>query len=312
MPPQTERYLDLARQGRNQWWLYALGVFIIAFSSIGLVFLLAFLLAFLLRILIGLGMLPLVDAQRFIRVLLGKEPGNSVLHFVVLNLSIITMLAGLAIAVKLLHRRTLLSLVTPDPPIDWRRIARGAVVWIVLVAAFTAFEHVLFPDRYRLSFNAERFFPFLLPVLVLTPLQAATEELVLRGYLMQALGLLTRRPALIAILSSLAFTALHLWNPEVERHGVAIMAANYFVFGMLLSTIALRDGRLELAIGLHAVNNVSLLVINSEGSVFKTESIFTSPYDPAYSLVFVSISTLAFHWWIFGRSGMRSAPPLAR
>ena len=133
MLPKTERYLDLARQGRNQWWLYALDVFIIAFS----VFLLALLLLIPLRILVGLGMLPLVDAQRFIRVLLGKEPGNSVLHFVWLNLSIITMLAGLAVAVKLLHRRTLLSLVTPDPPIDWYRIARGAVVWIVLAAAFT-------------------------------------------------------------------------------------------------------------------------------------------------------------------------------
>ena len=300
MLPQTERYLNLARQGRNQWWLYALGVFIIAFSTTGLFFLLVFL--------VKLWMLPAVDVKRVIRVLLGEEPGNSVLAFVGLNLSIIIMLAGLAVVVKLLHRRSLISLVTPDPSIDWRRIARGAVVWMVLAAAFTTCEHVLFPDRYRLSFNAERFFPFLVPVLVLTPLQAATEELVFRGYLMQALGLLTGRPALIAIVSSLAFTAMHLWNPEVGLHGVAIMAANYFVVGILLSTVALRDGRLELAIGLHAVNNVfSALVANSEGSAFKTESIFTSPFDPAFSLVALLISTLAFHWWMFGRPGARSA-----
>jgi membrane protease YdiL (CAAX protease family) len=301
MLPKTERYLDLAAQGRSQWWLYALGVFIIAFSTVGL--------QFLIVILVGL-LLPHVDAERFIRELSGEEPGNSVLAFVGLNLSIIALLPGLAVAVKLLHRRTLVSLVTPDPPIDWRRIARGAVVWIVLVAAFTAFEHLLFPDRYRLSFNAERFFPFLLPVLVLTPMQAATEELVCRGYLMQALGLLTRRLTLIAILSSLAFTALHLGNPDVERHGVAIMAANYFVFGILLSTIALRDGRLELAIGVHAANNLfSALVSNNEGSDgFNTESIFISPFDPAYGLVATLISTLAFHWWIFGRSGVLNAP----
>lgn len=306
MLPQTERYLDLVRQGRNQWWLYALGVFIIAFSTLGLLLVLL-VLAFLLGILAGLGMLPLVDVERFIRVLFSEEPGNSVLDFVRLNLSIISTLAGLAVAVKLLHRRTLLSLVTPDPPIDWRRIARGAVVWIVLTAAFTAFEHILFPDRYRLSFNAERFFPFLLPVLVLTPLQAATEELLFRGYLMQALGLLTRRTTLIAILSSLAFTGLHLWNPEVERHGVAIMAF-YFAFSILLSTIVLRDGRLELAIGLHAVHNMFLaLIANNEGSVLKTESILTSPFDPAYSLVAGLTCAFAFYWWIFGRSGMRSA-----
>jgi membrane protease YdiL (CAAX protease family) len=295
--PKTERYLDLAAQGRSQWWLYALGVFIIPFPAIFLVF------AILVILIDGLGVLSLADAERFI-----QEPDKPVLYFVLLNVSVITMLPGLAVAVKLLHRRPLLSLVTPDPPIDWRRIARGAVVWIVLMAAFTAFEHVLFPDRYRLSFNAERFFPFLLPVLVLTPMQAATEEL-LRGYLMQALSLLTRRPTLIATLSSLAFSALHFENPEVERYGVAIMAANYFVCGILFSTIALRDGRLELAIGVHAGNNLfCALVSNNEGSVLKTESIFISSFDPAYGLVAALISTLACHWWIFGRSGVLNAP----
>jgi hypothetical protein len=37
---------------------------------------------------------------------------------------------------------------------------------------------------------------------------------------------------------------------EVEWHGVLIMAADYFAFGMLLTTVALRDGRVELASGL--------------------------------------------------------------
>lgn len=53
---------------------------------------------------------------------------------------------------------------------------------------------------------------------------------------------------------------------------------------MLLATITLRDGRLELAIGLHAVNNVLLaLVANYEGSALMTESVFTArEFDPVY------------------------------
>ena len=31
MSHQTERYLDLAREGRNEWWRYALSVLVIAF-----------------------------------------------------------------------------------------------------------------------------------------------------------------------------------------------------------------------------------------------------------------------------------------
>ena len=124
-----------------------------------------------------------------------------------------------------------------------------------------------------------------------------------RGYAMQGLGLLTRRPALIAVASSLVFTVPHLLNPEVHEHGVLIMAANYFVIGMLLATITLRDGRLELAIGVHAVNNVFLaLVANYEGSALTTESIFTArELDPVYSLATMIVGTLVFHWWMFRR-----------
>jgi membrane protease YdiL (CAAX protease family) len=276
---QTERYLDLAREGRNQWWRYALGVFIIAVSWL------------------GLGVLPYA-------LLVGSEHFNPLLDFVAVNLSIFFMFAGLAVTVQLIHRRTLLSLVTPEVRVDWRRVSRGAAVWIVIATAVALAEHVLFPDRYYLSFDARRFFPFLALVLVLTPIQSAVEELVFRGYVMQGLSLLTRSPALIAIVSSLAFTVPHLMNPEVHEYGVLVMAANYFVIGMLLATVTLRDGRLELAIGLHAVNNVFLaLVANYEGSVLMTDSVFTArELDPVYSLVTLLVGTLVFHRWVFGRA----------
>ncbi|CAN0280407.1 unnamed protein product, partial [Phaeothamnion confervicola] len=168
--------------------------------------------------------------------------------------------------------------------------------------------HLLYPGRYRLTFDAARFFPFMVAVLLLTPVQAATEELLFRGYIMQGLGVLTRRVAVIAIVSSLLFGAVHLWNPEVERYGLAVMAAAYFMSGLMFATIALRDGRLELAIGLHAINNIfTALIANNEGSVLQTSSIFTSPLDPVFSLVGLVFTTIAFHWWMFDRPGAKKA-----
>jgi len=280
MSPQTSRYLDLARVGRNEWWRYALGVFIIALFWL------------------GLGYVP------YLLLVSAVSETDPLVDFVAVNFSIFMMLAGLAVAVKLVHRRALLSLVTPETRVDWRRIGRGALVWAAIAAVIVVIEHWLFPDRYYLSFNPERFFVFLAVVLVLTPIQSATEELVFRGYAMQALGLLTRRPAVVAVLGSLIFTAPHLLNPEVARHGVLIMAANYFAIGMLLATVTLRDGRLELAIGLHAVNNVFLaLVANYEGSALMTESVFTArELDPVYSLATLTAGAFVFHWWIFRRS----------
>ena len=69
--------------------------------------------------------------------------------------------------------------------------------------------------------------------------------------------------------------------------------------------IALRDGRLELAIGLHAANNVFLaLVANYEGSALATAAVFTArELDPWYSLATLVAGGSAFYWWFFGRAG---------
>ena len=277
MSPQTERYLDLAREGRNEWWRYLIGVALIALFWFGLGYL-----PYILLVRAGVATDPLLD-------------------FVAVNFSIFVMLAGLAVAVKAVHHRSLLSLVTPEARVNWRRAGHGALVWMAIAAVIVVIEHLLYPGRYYLSFNPERFLMFVALVVVLTPVQCAAEELVFRGYAMQGLGLLTRQPALIAVVSSLVFTAPHLLNPEVARHGALIMAANYFAIGMLLATITLRDGRLELAIGLHTVNNVLLaLVANYEGSALMTESIFTArELDPVYSLASLVAGAFVFHWWIF-------------
>lgn len=279
MAPQTQTYLDLALQGKNAWWRYALGALIITVSWL------------------GLGLVPYT--------LLGIAGiFDPRLDFIAVNFSIFLMFAGLAATMKWLHRRPLMSLITPLARIDWQRMKRGAVVWLAIAAVLSLIEFLLFGDRFYLSFNAVRFFPFLLLVLLLTPLQCAAEELVFRGYAMQGLGRLVRSPALIAILSSLIFTFPHLLNPEAQRHGMLIMGANYFAIGMLLATIALRDGRLELAIGVHAANNVFLAVIaNYEESALQTESIFTArELDPYYSLVALVAGALAFHACVFRRT----------
>src|SRR5688572_5933691 len=249
-----------------------------------------------------LGYVPLL-------LLLAAEVDDRLVEYLAVNFSIVMMLAGLALTVKVIHRRPLLSLITPEARVDWRRIGQSALAWCVIAAVVSVIEHVLYPGRYYLSFDPGQFFVFLVLVLVLTPIQTTVEELVFRGYAMQGLGLLTRRPVEVAIASSLLFTVPHLLNPEVHEHGVLIMAANYFAIGMLLATITLRDGRLELAIGLHAVNNVFLaLVANYEGSALTTESIFTArELDPIYSLVTIVIGAVAFHRWIFRRGGTPAA-----
>ena len=286
MLPQTERYLDLAQQGRNQWWRYALGALVILFFWL------------------VLGFPPYLW-------LTGGGSPDPLLDYIAVNFSIVMMLGGLFLTMRVIHRRPLSSLISAERALDWKRLSHSAAAWSVIGLIIIMVEHLLYPDRYYLSFQPERFLAFATVAVVLTPVQTTTEELVFRGYVMQGLGLIVRLPAAVAVLSSVIFTVPHLMNPEVQQHGVVLMAASYFAIGLLLAAVTLRDGRLELAIGVHAANNLLLvLVANYEGSVLKTDSIFTArELDPLYSLITLSVGALVFYWLFFGR-GHRPAADL--
>jgi membrane protease YdiL (CAAX protease family) len=272
------QYLALGESGRNAWWRYVLGITCIAAAW-------------------------MFGGGYAYGLVLHLVPLGRVTEFVAINVSILTLLAGVVLVVIVLHRRSWRTLVTPRPKLDWRRIAEGAGVWVALAAACAVIEHLVYPGRYAWTLDLQRWLPFVVAALLLTPLQCAAEELVFRGYVVQALGRLLRRPVILAVLSAVIFTLPHLYNPEVAAYGLAIMAANYFVMGLFLASVALRDGRLELAIGAHAGNNLLLaLFINYADSAFETESVLTADaLDPRYSLVTLALSALLFHWWVFRR-----------
>lgn len=269
------QFLALADAGRNSGWRYLVGICVIATA-----WLVGGNIAYVLVLLLPLG---------------------TVTEFVAVNASVLMLLVGVITAVMLLHRRSWRTLVTPRQSLDWSRMAEGAVVWGALALACAVVENLLYPGRYAWSLDLQRWLPFLLAALLLTPLQCFAEELVFRGYLVQALGRWLKHPLALAVLGSVIFTVPHLYNPEVAAYGLAIMAANYFVMGLFLASVALRDGRLELAIGAHAGNNLLLAVfVNYEDSVFRTESVFTAGVlDPVYSLITLLLSAVLFHLWIF-------------
>lgn len=269
------QFLALADAGRNAWWRYLLGMVIITVSW--------------------------VFGGGFAYGLVLHVPLGEITEFVAINASILLLLVGVLVTVKLLHRRSWRTLVTPRAGLDWRRMAEGAAVWVGLAIIGALAEHLLFPGRYVWSLDLRRWLPFVAAALLLTPLQCAAEELVFRGYVVQALGRLLRRPVALAVLSSMVFAIPHLFNPEIATYGLVIMATNYFAMGLFLASVALRDGRLELAIGAHAGNNLVLaLFINYEDSVFDTPSMFTSgALDPVYSLVTLTLSAAVFHLWVF-------------
>ena len=94
---------------------------------------------------------------------------------------------------------------------------------------------------------------FLLVIVLLTPLQAAGEEYLFRGYLTQAFGSLLwgrRASQALAVLGpALIFALFHGFSQD------APIFFDRFAFGVVAGILVIRTGGLEAAIAMHVLNN---------------------------------------------------------
>lgn len=247
------------------------------------------------------------------------EPGSldlahpSLAGYLAVNASLVSLLAGVLIAVRVIHQRPVRSLITPSRAIDPHRIAAAFGLTLVLAGISTTIDAWLNPGNYHLSFQPGRWLPLLPVILVVTTLQTSAEELLFRGYALQALGLLTRSTWILVAVSGFLFAVPHLANPEMAA-GSTLVTAFYFCFGASLAFITLRDNRLELALGAHAANNLfAALVVNHMQSSLPTRAIWqTDVIDPAYNLISFLLSAALFYWLLVRRPRSAAAGSPAR
>ncbi len=184
------------------------------------------------------------------------------------------MLAGLYLAQKKLHLRTFQSLITAEEKINWQKIFFSFWTWFGLNLLIQCADYLIEPDLI-LQFNPLRFFLLMLISICLIPLQTSIEELFFRGYMLQGIGNLSRRPVIALIITAVSFGAMHLANPEVQAMGLGLSIAYYIGFGLILGAITLLDNSLELALGFHAANNLFASVfVTFKSSALQTDALF--------------------------------------
>ncbi|ACL76127.1 CPBP family intramembrane glutamic endopeptidase [Ruminiclostridium cellulolyticum] len=229
---------------------------------------------------------------------------NPFANYIFTNFTIYLMLAGLVIAVKFIHYRTFTSLITTKRKIEWSRFWVGFLVYGGLVSAGSLIDYFLSPETYTVSFDASKFWIALPFILIMTPLQAATDELVFRGYVIQSFGLKIKNGILLSAISGFMFTLPHLMNPEVtasNKVGVIstiCMILNYFAIGMIFAMVTIKTNSLEAAIGAHAVNNlICFLIISYPDNVLSTNTVFyTTNFNAVGSLISVIITGILFYF----------------
>ena len=294
-----KKYLDLVRLGENQWWRYGLGLVIILIFWLvvgGMLYLVpltwgAFTLYSSDVLSAGLDVLAIEEYAAM---------APPIVLFTATLVTFVTLLAGIWVAVRVIHQRPLRTLVTPAPEVNWGRFAQGFLLFGVLLIVASVTESLLYPGRYEFVLDFNRFWPFLVIGLILIPVQTASEELLFRGYWMQGLSLLIKRPVLLCVVAGLLFAIPHLANPELKA-GFWLVAPQYLIVGFALAFITLKDNGLELALGVHTANNLFVgLLVSFPGSALRSETVFfSSTMDPVFSLISVAIVYAVFYLAMF-------------
>ena len=243
--------------------------------------------------------------------------GASPLAYILILLTYPATLIGLYFGQKMLHTRTLTSLHTAAKRFRWFRVIQGFfLTWFVLGAFAFCAKALGFIDV-QYVFNGKRFWIFALVSILFIPLQSATEEIVFRGYCNQGLAHFLKSKWVVFAITSFAFMALHLSNPEALDGAASgtlpIVMSGYFFFGFAMCLVVWIDDGLETAIGIHAGNNCfAAIIMNYENSVLPTPSIFLTGTDPVKDSVstIVVLGVLVAIIW-FWRGGPKNHGPSA-
>jgi hypothetical protein len=284
-------YLDIAHEGKTDWWRYLIGYP----SIIGIWFVVGAIPIFIVMAMVMTDNNPAtnITPTGFV----GIDP---VLNFTVNMLTFVPFILATILAVIILHRRPARTLVTPERRVNWKRLLASFAVWAALAAGMAIVESLLHPGRYQFTPHPENYAVFAIVAILLVPIQTSSEELFFRGYFLQNVGLKIKNPILLSLLSGILFTLPHLVNPEVAAN-VLLVPLFYFSFGAFAAFITLRDNGLELALGLHAGNNLfTALFVNATVSALPTPAFFTvTEFDVAYNLISPIVGMVIFYVLMF-------------
>lgn len=199
----------------------------------------------------------------------------------------------LYLCMRFIHLRSFISIITAKSKINWMRILKGMGIWLAILGIATIISLLIQPGGYNFTFNSKTFGILLIISLITFPVQASFEEVFFRGYLMQWFGLLSKKPIIPLLATSLIFGLVHLMNGTNMTLSIfPVIEAS--IMGLMLGIITLGEDSIETAMGIHILNNIYVaLIVSTEGSVLgDVPSVLSAPYEPYSSMLWTGIFAL--------------------
>ena len=163
------------------------------------------------------------------------------------HLGLAAMIPVAMLFVRFLHHRSPVWLTSVQPGMRWRFLILAVIAAIVLENAVMW----LFGGGASFHYDPQPGWQgWLVLIVLVTPLQAAGEEYLFRGYLTQVLGSAIRNRWVSVVVSALIFAVAHGTGQDLS------LFVNRFAFGLVMGVVVIVTGGLEASIAAHAVNNV--------------------------------------------------------
>ncbi|EKQ52642.1 MAG: CAAX amino terminal protease family [Methanobacterium sp. Maddingley MBC34] len=282
-------FLDNASEGQNNWWKYVLTVILslLAGSLVAGVLVVLFLVVYAF----------ILSATGNVANILGIIQGtlqNPFVLIVLIGVSYAISFFLFYICLRFLHRKRLMSVINTVSSLRWKMLLKGLVLWILVLAIFNLPDLIFNSQNYQKNFDLGSFAILLVLCLLVFPMQASFEEILFRGYLMQGFSLLSKKPWVSLLLTSLIFGSVHILNGTDLYMDLSIVAST-FIMGLMLGVIALGDNGIETAMGIHIANNlyISLFFNSADSGLGELPSLVTAPAsDPFSGIPFMILAAL--------------------
>jgi len=295
-------HLEATFAGKNFFWRYLVmvAVVLIVSNTIGA-----------LPLLIAIGLKSASNPEIFS--LFSANPNdfsvldlNSNTLLVIMLFPFIAGLAAFIMLVKPLNSRTLKNTINGTGKIRWNRFLISAAIWLGLSAIYFLLYLQIDPHNFSINNNTLSIVTLSVISLLLIPFQAAFEEIIFRGYLMQGFTAILRNRWFPLIMTSVLFGLMHALNPEVKEYGFLTMMPQYILFGFIFGIVTILDDGIEAAMGAHTANNTFLcIMVTGKSSALQTPALYEQhdiyPWAELGALlvagfVFVIILKIIFGW----------------
>jgi membrane protease YdiL (CAAX protease family) len=264
-------HLESSFSGQNAFWRYFIMVAALfaATNTVGAI-----------PLLIAMGMKsaanPLVISQ------LAENPNDLSVLGLDPNIYLMTMifpfLIGLGtfiLLIRPLNGRSFFQVVNGGNSFRWNRFLISGLVWTIVSAIYLVVSIKVDDTNFIINNKSLSLIPLIIISVLLIPFQAAFEEILFRGYLMQGFAVLVKSRWFPLLMTSILFALMHILNPEVKDFGFWTMMPQYLLFGLIFGVITVLDDGIEAALGAHAANNVFLcILVTNESSTLQTPALY--------------------------------------